>query len=235
MDEAHHSEADTYRPVTAYFTGAKLGITATPDRQDDADIRDVFGPEVINITLEEAIARGWLPRIEYHVITDESLDENMLQKIVGEIREGKKRFTMAEVNRRIFIKKRDVEITRIINGYAEKAVVFCSSITHAERLSQTLDLAATFHCKKGSGQKETYNQNRDTLEDLKNGKVRRVCAVNAFNEGVNVPTVGLVSLLSGHWSPDDFPATVGSRASSWKGQAHRSRLCRESRAHSIGA
>lgn len=193
VDEAHHSEADTYKPVLDYFTAPKLGITATPDREDKADIRDVFGPEVINVTLEEAIARGWLPRIEYHVITDESLDENALQKIAGEIREAKRRFTMAEVNRRIFIKKRDVEIAKIINGYEEKAVVFCASITHAERLVKSLKLAATFHSQKGRDQLDTWKKNRATLDHLKNGTVRRVCAVNAFNEGVNVPTVGVVA------------------------------------------
>ncbi len=193
VDEAHHSEADTYKPVLNYFTGPKLGVTATPDREDEADIREVFGHEVINVTLEEAIARGWLPRIEYHVITDESLDEEALQKIAAEIREGKKRFTMAEVNRRIFIKKRDEEVARIINGYNEKAVVFCQSITHADRMSKSLDLASTFHSQKGSGQKDTWDKNQATLDALKNGIVRRVCAVNAFNEGVNVPSVGLVA------------------------------------------
>ena len=193
VDEAHHTEADTYKPVVEYFTGPKLGITAVPDREDEADIRSVFGQEVINITLEEAIARGWLPRIEYHVITDESLDENMLQKIAAEIREGKKRFTMAEVNRRIFIKKRDTEVTRIINGYDEKAIVFCASIAHAERMVKSLNLASTFHSLKGSSQRDTWDQNQATLNALKNGIVRRVCAVNAFNEGVNVPSIGLVA------------------------------------------
>lgn len=193
VDEAHHSEADTYKPVTEYFTGPRLAITATPDREDGADIRSVFGPEVVNITLEEAIARGWLPRIEYHVITDETLNEKVLQKIAGEIREGKKRFTMAEVNRRIFIKKRDVEITRIINGYNEKAIVFCASIAHAERLTKSLELSNTFHSGVGGNQDDTWRKNQATLETLKNGLIRRVCAVNAFNEGVNVPSVGLVA------------------------------------------
>src|SRR5581483_922325 len=155
--------------------------------------RDIFGTEVINIALEEAIARGWLPRIEYHVITDESLDEDALQEIAQEIRESKKRFTMAEVNRRIFIHKRDMEIARIINGYNEKAVVFCANIVHTERLGKSLELASTFHSRKGRSEKDTWEKNQIVLEALKNGLIRRVCAVNAFNEGVNVPSVGLIA------------------------------------------
>lgn len=193
VDEAHHTEADTYRPVINYFRGKKLGITATPDRADKADIRSIFGQEVINITLEEAVARGWLPRIEYHVITDKSLDEEALQKIAIEIKESKRRFTMAEVNRRIFIKKRDHEIAQIINDYNEKAVVFCASIKHADRMMKSLKLASAFHSKKGSSTDDTWKKNQETLTALKNGIIRRVCAVNAFNEGVNVPSVGLVA------------------------------------------
>jgi superfamily II DNA or RNA helicase len=193
VDEAHHTEADTYRPVVDYFVGSRLGITATPDRADECDIRDVFGTEVVNITLEEAIARGWLPRVEYHVVTDESLDEGALQKIAMEIREGKKRFTMAEVNRRIFIRKRDKQIAQIIDGYDEKSVVFCANIRHAERMSRSLRLSATFHSETAGTQKATWTQNQKTLDALRNGSVRRICAVNAFNEGVNVPTVGLVA------------------------------------------
>lgn len=195
VDEAHHTEADTYRPVIDYFTGSRLGITATPDRADDADIRDIFGSEVANVTLEEAIARGWLPRIEYHVVTDESLDEDVLQKIAMEIRQGKKRFTMAEVNRRIFIRKRDKEIARIIGGYNEKSIVFCASIKHAGRMNKSLKLSSVFHSSAGTSTEDTWRKNQGTLDHLKNGIIRRVCAVNAFNEGVNVPSVGLVAFL----------------------------------------
>jgi len=192
VDEAHHTGAETYLPVAKYFSAAKLAITATPDRTDDLDIREVFGPEVVNITLEEAIARGWLPRIEYHVITDKSLDENTLQQIVGEIRQGKKRFTMAEVNRRLFIRKREEEIAQIIDGYRQKAIIFCQSIRHAERMARFLSAAETFHSKKGKGGRDNQDQNLAVLQSLAKGWIRQVCAVNAFNEGVNVPSIGVV-------------------------------------------
>jgi superfamily II DNA or RNA helicase len=187
VDEAHHTEAETYAPTVRYFFAPKIGFTATPDREDGTDIRNVFGKEVINISLEEAIARGWLPRIEYHVVMDESLDNNALQKIVQEIRDGHKRFTMAEVNRRLFIKKRDNEIARIIGGYTEKSIVFCASIPHAECMAKALPLATAFHSKK------SRDTRRQILTNLKNGTLRQVTAVDAFNEGVDVPSIGLAA------------------------------------------
>lgn len=193
VDEAHHSEAETWKPVVKYFTGAKLGLTATPDREDEADIRGTFGHEVVKITLEEAIARGWLPRIEYHVITDESLDPAKLSEICEEIRERHRKFSIAEINKRLFIRKRDAEIAKIVNGYGEKAVIFCASVRHADCFVKHLKLGETFHSRKGNGSKDSWERNQKVLDHLKNGTVRRVCAVNAFNEGVNVPSVGLVA------------------------------------------
>ena len=209
VDEGHHAHAETYRPVIEHFTCPRLALTATPDRGDLQNIREIFGDEVVNITLEEAVARGWLPRIEYHVITDESLDDAALQEIMREIRESKKRFTMAEVNRRIFIKKRDEEIARIINGYNEKAIVFCASIHHAEGLSEFLNLSSTFHSEVGENQKDTWDQNQTTLTALKNGTTLRVCAVNAFNEGIDVPSIGLVAFCRVTGVPTIFRQQLG--------------------------
>ena len=193
VDEAHHEGAETYRPVAQYFTGPKLGITATYERGDDIDICETFGEPVINITLEEAIARGWLPRIEYHVVTDQSLNEETLQVILREIREAKKRFTMAEVDRRLFIKKREAEIARIIDERPEKTILFCRDIKHANRMSKMLSMSDTFHSQKGKGGKDSLRHNLAVLESLRQGTTQKVCAVNAFNEGVDVPSVELVT------------------------------------------
>jgi superfamily II DNA or RNA helicase len=62
VDEAHHSLSPTHRQVIAALRGPEtlvLGLTATPDREDNQDLRDLwdiaytFGPT-------EAIAGGWL-------------------------------------------------------------------------------------------------------------------------------------------------------------------------------
>jgi superfamily II DNA or RNA helicase len=186
VDESHHSHADTYRKVIEFFFCKKLGITATPNRSDLQDIRQFFGQEVIDIQLEEAIARGWLPRIEYHVISDESLDEAKLEQIAQEVAKGKKRLTIAEINRRVFIRARDEKIAEIVSGYPEKAAVFCRSVTHTETFAKSLSSSRTYHSSNSRA------KNDDALEALRNGLIRRILAVNAFNEGINVPDVGLV-------------------------------------------
>lgn len=195
VDEAHHTEAETYVPCITYFQGMKLGITATPDRMDNTDIRRIFGEEVVNIPFEEAVARGWLPEVEYHLMMDESMDENALQEITAEIRQSKRRFTIAEVNRRVFIRKRDKDISNIIARRPEKAAVFCSSIPHAVNMAEFLPDAKAFHSGKDKIHKtaqRVQDRNRQTLVDLKEGSITRVTTVNAFNEGVDVPDIELI-------------------------------------------
>ncbi len=186
VDEGHHGQAETYRKVIEYFHCAKLGVTATPDRMDMKNIRDLFGNEVVNISLEEAIARGWLPKIEYHLVTDEGLDEDRLKQLAKEIREEGRRISIQEINRRVFIKARDEKIAEIIEGYTEKTIIFCRNVHHAENFKVCLLHGETYHSKN------SRERNRKSLQNLRNGLTRRILAVNAFNEGIDVPDVGLV-------------------------------------------
>jgi superfamily II DNA or RNA helicase len=204
VDESHHSSADTYRKVIEKFDCKKLGITATPDRIDLQDIRQFFGDEVVNIQLEEAIARGWLPRIEYHLISDESMDNEKLQEIAAEVGQlGKRRLTVAEIDRRVFIRTRDEKISEIVAGYNEKAVVFCRNVKHTENFKKSLPSSQTYH---SSNKRE---KNKKALESLRDGNIRRVLAVNAFNEGINVPDVGLIVFARATDSENIFRQQLG--------------------------
>ncbi len=150
------------------------------------DIRQLFGPEVVNITFEEAIARGWLPKIEYHLLTDHSFDEAALAQITKDVMEGRGRLTLKELNRRLFVRTRDEEIARIIEGYNENTIIFCSTIEHADRFCGFLGSADTYHSH------QTDERNRTVLDNLRRGLTKRVLAVDSFNEGIDVPEVGLV-------------------------------------------
>jgi len=186
VDETHHAQAKTFKRVIVHFLCPRLGITATPDRTDLLDIRELFGSEVVNFTLEEAIARGWLPKIEYHIVTDEGFDEAALQRIMREVLQEGKRLSLQEINRRVFIRARDEKLARKIEKYKEKSIIFCRNVAHAEHFKRFLRSAESFHSKR------TPKQNECALENLRNGRTRRVLSVNAFNEGINVPDVGLV-------------------------------------------
>ncbi|MEN9649482.1 MAG: hypothetical protein RL094_449 [Candidatus Parcubacteria bacterium] len=201
VDEAHHTEAITYAPTIRYFLAAKLGITATPDRNDDADIREVFGEEVVNFSLEEAIVNGWLPPIEYRLCHDNSLDNVELQKVLDEIRTAKRRMSIAEINRRVFIRKKAKVVAKTIMDEGKPALIFCKDISHAKRMARIIPKSRAFHSGKDAKhktQRKIWDRNLKTLSDFRSGKLRYVTAVDAFNEGVDVPAIHLIALLRQH-------------------------------------
>ena len=194
VDESHHGQAPTFKEVIQYFKPKKLlGITATPDRMDLKDIREIFGEEVVNYTLEEAIAKGWLTQVEYHILND-NLSHWKLKKIIKGILEEGQRVSVKQINESIFIKKRDEEIARTIQAYAgssKKAIIFCEKIEHAENFQSHLPGSLTYHSKVKGGGKE----NRRRLNAFRGGSLQYILAVDKFNEGIDVPDAELIVFL----------------------------------------
>lgn len=61
IDEAHHAAADTYQKVLAFFKPAfTLGLTATPERNDDRSILDIFKNTAHRLDIQTAVELGEL-------------------------------------------------------------------------------------------------------------------------------------------------------------------------------
>lgn len=186
FDESHHAHAQTFKKVIDHFKCLKLAMTATPNRMDRKDIRELFGNEVVDIQLEEAIVSGWLPRVEYRLMTDDSLNEHYLRQIAKQVLQNGERIPLEQIKKRLFVKKREKKVAEIIQKRPEKAVIFCQSIQHADEFSKLLKNANVYHSQR------CEEDNDIAFKELENGLVPRLCAVNAFNEGVDIPDIGLV-------------------------------------------
>jgi len=191
VDESHHSQASTFKEVIQYFTPKKLfGMTATPDRMDGREIREIFGKETVNISLEEAIAKNWLTPIEYHILSD-GINTGRLKKIVKDVLEEGKRITVKQLNENIFIKGRDEEQAQIIQSYTKnkKCMIFCENIEHVNNFSKYLPNAKSFHSKI------SQKTNEETLYEFKTGKIQYILSVNKFNEGIDIPDAEVIVFL----------------------------------------
>lgn len=74
IDEAHHATANTYRNVLECYPNAKvLGVTATPDRTDQAALGQVFASVAFRYETPQAIADGWLTPIVWDTV--QSIEE----------------------------------------------------------------------------------------------------------------------------------------------------------------
>lgn len=190
VDEVHHGHAATFRPIIEYFEPEwMVGLTATPERSDGLDITTLFeGPPVFNLGIFKALARRYLCDVDYRIMTDEIQKLEVLDTPVGKL-------SIAELNRTVFVPKRDEEIARIIQQKAAeefenpRVMIFCASIEHAERMAKLMPHAAIVHSKLKTKEKDRR------LDAFRSGEVSTVLTVDMLNEGIDVPEANVIVFL----------------------------------------
>jgi superfamily II DNA or RNA helicase len=192
VDEAHHSMAATYMSTLGYFEPKYLlGLTGTPDRTDWKDIRDVFGPPVVSITLAEAMRNGWLTPVDYRVITSD-IDEQVLAEFMATHSGKLTKFELKKLNRDLF-KKLELEDTlkHLVQTVGNKqTAIMCESIQEAEQVAYILRqwgyVAEGYHIR---------SDDNESLARFRLGTSQFLTAVNKMNEGVDVPELEAVAFL----------------------------------------
>ena len=132
IDEVHHVSAASYRAILNHFTPTiLLGLTATPERQDGANILDDFcGVIAAEIRLPEAINQRHLCPFQYFGLDDDT-DLSQITWRGGryDISELSNLYT-GENSRANKIISSLADI--VTNVHAIKALAFCVSQKHAE-------------------------------------------------------------------------------------------------------
>ena len=202
VDECHHVGDDgMYASVTNNLIAGKqagsflLGMTATPWRPDETNLRDVFGDPLMSVDLVTGLRMGFLSNIDYRMYTD-NIDWKSLRKLKGEA------FTPKKINRTLFISNWDdavvFELQKVWGEQPKpRAIVFCGTIDHAITMRDRINALgfcrseAIYSQTKGGKTMQSFERNK-ILCDFHDGKIQVVCAVDIFNEGVDVPDVNIV-------------------------------------------
>lgn len=212
VDESHRGQASTYRAVIDHFRPKTLlGMTATPKRGDGLEVEDVFGPPVVNLPLEKALARGHLCQVDYKVVFD-GLQLEALRKFVDRAAKASgEKLTLRDLNHRVFLPGRDEAVAaRIVEEVRRipdcKALVFCQSVTHVKRMEELLrphlpGVSSVYHSRKPQSRLSRKEQDR-RLASFRagtplgsDGPVRVMLSVDKFNEGIDVPDANLIVFL----------------------------------------
>jgi superfamily II DNA or RNA helicase len=189
VDESHHAQAETYRPTIEYFRPKfLLGKTATPDREDGKNIRDLFGAPSVTLSLEEAIARKYLSDIDYKLMTVGTASRDAINELKRRVQAGE-RITLRELNDNIFIERLDADIADDILSYKAQGIIFCTDIKQAEGMAKLLKKARPYHSKLDRNELDA------DLEGFRRGRIKYLLTVNMFNEGIDVPDTELVVFL----------------------------------------
>lgn len=205
VDEAHHSKARTYFPTIHYFQPEfLLGLTATPDRLDGQKIEEIYGDPVYELDFIEATNRGLIAECDYRLVLDD-----LSQEKLDEYLASNEKISINQLNRTLFIERRDEEIVRLIGEYSAeienpRTMIFCKTIEHAQEITRLMgNKAALMH----SGNADSVNYR--ALEDFRNGEINTIVSIDMLNEGIDVPDANIIVFLRNTVSPSVFYQQLG--------------------------
>lgn len=193
IDEAHHSQADSYRKLFGHFTPHILiGLTATPERMDGRDLRPDFGGRIsAEIRLPQALQAGLLTPFQYLCVSDDTdLSDDSLWS-------GQK-YNIERLADKLCAKSRAKLIIEALHKYLAdeytcRALCFCVNKRHADFMAEQLKL---YGFNAESITSDTSPEKRKQLANaLREGTLHYLCVVDIFNEGVDIPEVDTVLFL----------------------------------------
>ncbi|PDM41005.1 MULTISPECIES: DEAD/DEAH box helicase family protein [unclassified Geobacillus] len=202
IDEFHHAAARSYQRVLNYFQPKfLLGITATPDRNDNKDVYAICdGNVAYKIDFIEAVQRGWLAPFRYYGVYDDT-DYSKI-KWLGN------RYDEAEL---LQVQLREEMADKILKAWEKykktRTLVFCSSIKQADFLSE-------YFRKRNYRTVSLHSQQTDIPRDqaiamLEKGELDAIFTVDLFNEGVDIPSVDTLLFVRPTESLTVFTQQVG--------------------------
>ena len=188
FDECHHTTADSYKAIMNYFKPEfMLGLTATPERMDNADVFSLFDANVpYELRLRDAIINELVVPFHYYGIRDSLVDYDL-----SKTQERKLISQLASVEHCTFIREKIEELRP--EGKL-KALAFCRNITHARMMAE--ELSEHYHTAYLTG-KNSVGERIRAYNDLQddNKPLEILCTVDILNEGVDIPGVNMVLFL----------------------------------------
>ncbi len=205
VDEFHHAAASTYRKLLAHFRPRfLLALTATPERMDGRSLLDLCGDNLVyRRDLVHGISQRLLVPFHYFGVKD-SVDFEPIPWRSG-------RFDATALTTAVATQERAelalAQYEKHASTGPRRTLCFCCTVEHA-------DYMADFFRRHGKtaqavGHGPTSASRANCLRDLASGALEIVCAVDVFNEGLDVPQVNTVLMLRPTESPVVFLQQLG--------------------------
>lgn len=190
VDEFHHASARTYRNLINHFTPKfLLGLTATPERTDGGDLLALCQENLVcRCDVDRGITEGRLVPFHYFGVPDEVDYQNIPWR--------NNRFDEAELTRAVATQKRAqnaLEQYRRRTSPGSRTLAFCCSQRHCDFMADFFGQSGLRAVSVHSG--PSSFPRAAALEQLAKGQLDIVCAVDMFNEGVDVPSIDTVLML----------------------------------------
>lgn len=193
VDETHHVGADgQYDRLLDELEGSlQFGVTATPWRGDKYDIESRFGSASFKLGIEEGMRRGYLAAVDYRLFVD-NIDWDVVRGASAHS------YSIKELNSRLFLTQRDEAVVDALkvawdSTAAPRAIVFCQTIEHAERMETLLRRLPEWKNAAAIHARMHKRERQQRLLDFRAGRIPILSAVDILNEGVDVPDVNILA------------------------------------------
>ena len=189
LDEAHHATAKSWQRVVKHYRQNEnlkvVGFTATPDRLDKMALGNIFEHVAYEYHIDDAIRDGYLVPIKQRMVEVDCLDYSSIRTTAGDLNGRELAQVMEDEHVLHEVASPTVEL---LNG--RKALLFASSVNHAQRLSEIFErynLTSAYV----SG-KTPKSERAKIVKDFASGEIRVLCNVGCFTEGFDDPAVEVV-------------------------------------------
>ncbi|MCY0881479.1 MAG: helicase-related protein, partial [Firmicutes bacterium] len=201
VDEAHHTPADSVKNLLIDSPNSlRLGLTATPFREDGKDlvINGLLGRISYSISYAELVNNHYLVPLEYIPFTPEI--PRKLKEKIKKLEKEKENMDFAKYYSlllRLFenspgTNKQILEKIKEINAFP--ALVIVRRINVARKLSELFNQNGIPSDYVTSITK--LDERMKKIENLKNGKIKALIATSLADEGLDIPNLRLIVLLS---------------------------------------
>ncbi len=188
IDEFHHAAAPTYHRLLKHFVPSfLLGLTATPDRTDNANILALCDDNLVyESDLFTGVSERLLVPFHYYGILDNEVDYQSIPWRNGRFDPELLVNKLATLGRA----RHALNSWRIYRQ--QRTLAFCASTRHA-------DYMADYFRKQGVSAAAVYASSDlsrgEALDQLREGRLQVLFSVDLFNEGVDLPAIDTVMML----------------------------------------
>lgn len=186
IDECHRSTANSYMTVRNHFKKSHvLGVTATPERQDDLKItKKHFQKIAFTYNLLDAIKEGnlanirvWRVESEQDISDVKSNSDDLDQRALAKVLDNDEYLE--------FIYKTITE-----KAFNKKIMVFMPSVKMSDKLADLLNSKGLSAFSVNSN--TPLEKRQEVLEDYRTGKIKVLSNYNIFTEGFDEPSIDCV-------------------------------------------
>ncbi|BCW09833.1 helicase [Arthrobacter sp. NtRootD5] len=209
IDEFHHALAPTYRQLLDYLQPQQLlGLTATPERGDGANVaREFFeGRTASELRLWDALDADLLVPFHYFGVSDDVDLSQLNWKRNGgyDVAQLDEVYTGNDARAAKVIRElRD----KVVGTEHMRALGFCVSVQHAHYMARVFNDAGIASVAVDGGTDEVARA--DALRRLRNREINCIFAVDIFNEGLDIPEVDTILMLRPTQSATIFLQQLG--------------------------